>query len=145
MMTYESVLEDIRPIVADVLAVDVEEVTPSSRFFEDLGGESIDVLDLSFQLERRFGVRVRLQELAAPGELATDSQGRLTSAALSQLRTEYPFLDFSRLEEKPTRESLTGLLSIGAFAHFVISALDSAREGPAEVAPGERKTTCASE
>jgi len=35
MMTYADVLEEIRPMIADVLALELEEVTPPMRFLGD--------------------------------------------------------------------------------------------------------------
>ena len=49
MKTYATVMQEIRPIVAEVLGLEPEEVTPAARFFDDLGGESIDILELSFR------------------------------------------------------------------------------------------------
>ncbi len=46
-----------RTSIADCLGVEIEEVTPEARFFEDLGGESIDLLSLSFQFEKAFNIR----------------------------------------------------------------------------------------
>jgi acyl carrier protein len=48
--------ETYQQIICEVLGVDAEEATPEANFFGDLGGESIDILDLDFQCSKRFGI-----------------------------------------------------------------------------------------
>lgn len=50
--------ELVRQIIADVLMVPLEQVTPEARLVADLGAESIDFLDLVFRLEEALGVRI---------------------------------------------------------------------------------------
>ena len=52
------VLEKVRLICAEVLGVEPVDVTAETSFSADLGGESLDLLDLGFRCERAFGVRV---------------------------------------------------------------------------------------
>jgi acyl carrier protein len=48
----------VRRLVADVLVVPLEQVTPECSLVSDLGAESIDFLDLVFQLEEALGKRI---------------------------------------------------------------------------------------
>ena len=48
----------IQRIVADVLVVPLEQVTPDSALVADLGAESIDFLDLVFHLEEALDRRI---------------------------------------------------------------------------------------
>jgi acyl carrier protein len=65
-------VEIVRAIVAECLARDVSEVLPGSRLIGDLGADSLDFVDLIFTLEKRFGVRLRENDLnpmsRVPGE-----------------------------------------------------------------------------
>ncbi len=110
------VLDQVRRIVAEVVAVEPEEVGPTTRFFTDLGGESIDFLDLSFRCEKQFGVRLRFEDLLEREHNATDESGALTAESIALLRERFPFLDFSRLPEHPTRAHLSDLLTTEAIA-----------------------------
>ncbi|HEV3004850.1 MAG TPA: acyl carrier protein [Pirellulales bacterium] len=116
-------LEQIRQIVAQVVAVEPDEVGPSTRFFADLGGESIDFLDLSFRCEKQFGIRLRFEDLLEKDHNATDESGILTTESMTLLRERFPFLDFGRLPAQPTRANLTDLLTTEAIAQFVAAAL----------------------
>ena len=73
-MNVETVFPKVRAIVADVLVLDEDEVSMDSRLIADLGAESIDFLDLVFQLEKEFNVKIPRGQLEknARGELAED-------------------------------------------------------------------------
>ncbi len=56
-----------RKVVAECLCLELDEVQPESRLVEDLGAESIDFLDVLFNLEKEFDLRLDLDEMV-PGE-----------------------------------------------------------------------------
>ena len=76
----ESVFEKTKEIVMEVLDVDSDEVEPDSSLIDDLGAESIDFLDLSFKIEKEFGVKFPEREI---GQLGS---GRPKYALLSPTR-----------------------------------------------------------
>ncbi len=51
-MNVEKVYPRVRKIIADVLVIDEQDIDLKSRLIADLGAESIDFLDLVFQLEK---------------------------------------------------------------------------------------------
>ncbi len=53
-MNIDNVYPKVSKIIADVLVLDDDEVKLTSRLISDLGAESIDFLDLVFQLEKEF-------------------------------------------------------------------------------------------
>jgi acyl carrier protein len=50
--------EDLRKLVAELLNVDEEQVTLEASFTEDLGADSLDLVELTLALEERFGVEI---------------------------------------------------------------------------------------
>jgi acyl carrier protein len=48
----------IRNLVADQLGVDIGEVTPDASILEDLGADSLDVVELVMSLEDAFDIEV---------------------------------------------------------------------------------------
>src|SRR5579872_1909440 len=135
-----AVLEDVRRLVADVLQIELDEIEAPARFFGDLGGESLDLLELSFRMERHFSVRVRFNNLTA-NEIELDEKGCLTPASLALLKSKYPFMKLAGYESQPLKER-TDLLTIEAIAGFVQAALDSRESGAvaatATDSPGRR-------
>ena len=58
------ILRELRTMLAEVLGLDAESITPEARIIDELGAESIDLLDLRFRLERAFDVRVTNEDFA---------------------------------------------------------------------------------
>jgi acyl carrier protein len=134
MQITPAVLEEVRQLTAEVLQIEIEEIKPESHFFADLGGESLDLLELKFRLEKQFSVRVPFHDLTA-NDIELDEQGRLTSSSLALLKMKFPFLKLDGFETRAL-ERKTDLLTIEALAGFVQMALDSrqtAAPGPVAV------------
>lgn len=72
-MTDEEGLTIVRDLVADRLGLPGARVLPTSRLIGELGADSLDLIDLIFVLEKRFGVKIREGDLAflAKVDLAT--------------------------------------------------------------------------
>lgn len=54
----ENILDRVIDIVAEELAVDRDEVTEDSSFIEDLGADSLDVVELVMAFEEEFDVEI---------------------------------------------------------------------------------------
>src|SRR5258708_26269458 len=124
MQITPAVLHDVCRIVAEVLAVEPDEVRPDALFFDqELDGDSLALLELSFRLEKHFRVRVKFNDLTGD-DIELDEQGRLTASSLALLKTKFPFLKLTGYETRPL-ERRTDLLTIEAIAGFVQMALDT--------------------
>ena len=51
-------LDRVKKVTVEQLSVKVEEVTESSSFTEDLGADSLDVVELVMKLEDEFGTDI---------------------------------------------------------------------------------------
>jgi acyl carrier protein len=47
--------EDIKKVIVDLLGVEPEKVTREARFREDLGADSLDLVEMIMEFEERFG------------------------------------------------------------------------------------------
>ncbi len=52
------VFETLKEIIVEELDVTPEQVTPDARFQEDLGADSLDVVELIMKIEEKFGIEV---------------------------------------------------------------------------------------
>ena len=117
-------------MLVDTLGVEPEEVTPSANFFHDLDGESIDVLDLSFRCEKKYGAKIRFQELSDSNQIATGPDGTFLESALMELQERFPFLDPAQLQSEKMKPA-SALFTVETIVRFVAHALaqnESARQ-----------------
>ena len=126
MMDRDFVASVVREILIDVLAVEAEEAVGSARFFLELDGESIDLLETQFQIEKKLKISVNFQKVLGGESLPTDNAGHLTADALATIRAALPFLDFTRLPERVTLDSLIReLLTVDAIRDITWNAVQS--------------------
>ena len=52
------VLDKVKTIIADQLGVAEDDITPSSKFIEDLGADSLDVVELIMAMEDEFDLEI---------------------------------------------------------------------------------------
>ena len=62
-MNREQILEKIREIVVEELGVSAEKVTEQARFIEDLGADSIGVMELVMKMEEAFDIQIPDQDI----------------------------------------------------------------------------------
>ena len=55
--------EKIQQIIAEVLNVDVDEITPATTFVDDLGADSLDVFQIIMGLEEEFDIEIPQDDL----------------------------------------------------------------------------------
>jgi acyl carrier protein len=66
-----SAFDRVKAIVVEQLGVDAEQVTPQSKFVEDLGADSLDVVELVMALEEEFDIEIPdedAEKIATVGE-----------------------------------------------------------------------------
>jgi acyl carrier protein len=54
----DAVFEKIRTIIVDTLVVEEEDVTPEANFRQDLGADSLDLVELIMAFEEEFEGRI---------------------------------------------------------------------------------------
>ena len=64
MATEVEVFAKIQDVLVDALGVEKDEVQRDAKLVADLGAESIDFLDISFQLEKTFAIKIEQKEFA---------------------------------------------------------------------------------
>ena len=61
-MAEKSIEEKVKDIIVEQLGVNPEQVTPQASFIEDLGADSLDIVELVMAFEEEFGVEVPDEE-----------------------------------------------------------------------------------
>ncbi|HNS35425.1 MAG TPA: acyl carrier protein, partial [Mesotoga sp.] len=65
MEKTSTVQERVISIVAENLSIEAGEIVGSSRFIEDLGADSLDLVDLVMELEDKFDIQISDSQTAS--------------------------------------------------------------------------------
>ncbi len=134
IMTEPEILEQLKPLLVEVLGVPPEAIRPESVLVADLGAESIDLLDLSFRIEEKFKVTIEANEIEReakkrlPGGVY-EQNGYLTEEALAEIRAFVPELDQSKLVKGIRKTDLPSFLNVAFFVHLVARKLAEQEKG----------------
>lgn len=117
----------VESAVAAALGLDEDEVTPDATLLDELGAESIDLLDILFRLERSVGVKIQASDLAEyvqggiPDEEFGDENEIITPKGLQQLKKVMPQIDTDELSGKLEADQVMSLFTVQNLADMVAS------------------------
>lgn len=123
MASRAEVLAKIIDVVTQVTLADKSNVGESSHLFQDLGVESIDFIDIIYNLETTFGVEVSSDALFTDRDFfesdAGNWDGNQFTAKGQAALADFPYLNKTRL----AREPQDYLYSVGMLVDFIESRL----------------------
>lgn len=61
-MEREEILDKVREVIVDQLNADADDVTEDASFIDDLGADSLDIVELVMALEEEFGISIPDEE-----------------------------------------------------------------------------------
>jgi acyl carrier protein len=126
MADYQEVLDKVRGVLVDALGVDDDEVTPQATLSGDLGAESIDYLDITFRLEKAFGIKIDQSEMI-PESVLSDPQyvqdGKVTDAGMAELRKKLPHANLDAFDQDRQVEHFIDVFTVDTLVKFVQSKL----------------------
>jgi acyl carrier protein len=119
-------------VLTESLNVDEDEVAPAASLQNDLGAESIDLLDIVFRLEREFGIKIPRGELFPESIFQGDPEfvqdGRVTERGMTELRRRMPYADLTALEKDRRLGAVPDLFTVDLVARYVAWKLSRIRE-----------------
>src|SRR3954468_8326471 len=113
--------------VIGALGIDDDEATPEATLLDDLGAESIDLLDMLFRIERKTGTKIQASDLGEyvqggiPDEEFGDADGIVTAKGLAHLKTVMPQIDADALAGNLEAEKVITLFTVENLASLVAS------------------------
>lgn len=127
-MNVEQVYPKVREIIADVLVIDEKDVALSSRLIADLGAESIDFLDLVFQLEKEYSIKIPRGQLEknARGTLSEEEfekNGTLTPQGMQALKNYLSEVPDNYFKTNLKVNEIPMLFTVETFCKLVVSAV----------------------
>ena len=83
MAAEKSIEQRVKEIIVEQLGVNADQVTPDAKFIEDLGADSLDIVELVMALEEEFGIDIP-DEDADKLKTVGDAMNYLKSHAATQ-------------------------------------------------------------
>lgn len=108
----------VKEAVAEALALDDDEVTPDATLMDDLGAESIDLLDILFRVEKGTGVKIEASDLGdyiqggIPDDEFSDDNEVITAKGAEQLKRVMPQTDPEELEGSLQADDVINLFTV---------------------------------
>lgn len=124
-MEKEEIFEAVKEALVDVLGVDENDVTMDSSFYDDLGAESLDMLDLFFRIESKTNIRISMSEVqkVLQGDLSEeeffDENGIVTPAGLEHLQKLLPDSNLAEIAEELDQVKLFSLFTVRQLVEII--------------------------
>jgi acyl carrier protein len=122
----------VKEAVVVALALDEDEVTPDSTLMDDLGAESIDLLDILFRIQKSTGVKIEASDLGdymqggiSDDEFSDDDQV-ITAVGAAQLHKVMPQTDPAEIEGKLNADEVMTLFTVQNLVDMVKLRADGA-------------------
>src|SRR5204862_2112856 len=129
LVTPARVDDEVKKALGKALRKDPAAIGMDQSIVTDLGGSSLDFLDVTFKLEQAFGIRMAHQVLMDTVEetfgegSAIDASGRLTAPAVEILRMRLG--DHAALATGMYADEIPALVTPRTLAHAVSEILDT--------------------
>jgi len=126
------VFETVRSCFAEALGLDDDEVEFDSKVIDDLGAESLDMLDIVYRLERAFDIRIPrggIEKITREGLEKGDVyevNGVLTDLALEKLAVAMPEVPREEFRPGLKASEVPFLFRVATFYGMVVSLLKEA-------------------
>jgi acyl carrier protein len=123
-MTEQEVFQKLVPLIREITGAREDQIKMDSGLTQNLGAESIDLLDLSFLIEETFGVTLEVDEFEQQaGERIPDGvyekDGYLTNEALEELKKALPEVPAEYLRPGLKKVELPSVLNVAVFVHLI--------------------------
>ncbi len=122
-MRLEEIIERVARCVTEILALEPGKVQPASRLMQDLGADSLDLVELMYVLEQEFEIILGKEDVSISAQLGMPEaqiheHEVLTPAALERLRERFPRAR-DLFVPGLTRKHLAALLTVEEVARAV--------------------------
>ncbi len=126
--------EDIKlkliDIVKDILEDEELELDTTKSLIDDYDLDSLDLLDLTFNIEEEFGTKIGGNELSAntsntlKEDDMTDENGNISNLALAELKKNIPEIPPEKIKYGLRQNDIPRLLNIDVFTRLVFDKLN---------------------
>jgi acyl carrier protein len=123
-MTEKEVFDKLLPLIQEITGVGEDRIRMESCLMDDLGAESLDLLDFSFLIEETFDVTIASDEFEqrANEQMPTgiyERNGLLTEEGVASLRLALPEVPPEKIQPGMPKVAVPKILTVGVFVHLI--------------------------
>ncbi len=129
-MTDAEIQENLYSCIATTIGIKKETITLDASLIDDLGADSLDLLDLVFSLEQAFGIQITRGEIekrvrAVLPEDEFEKDGFLTEKAKAALMSHLPEVDPGKFSGNIRGLDIARFLTVRVFLRIVKEKLET--------------------
>jgi acyl carrier protein len=132
-MTREEVFAGVCQCLMEVLDLPAGPIREEQKLIDDLGADSLDLLDLTFHLEQKFRISISPRDIERRARAKLDGRplevdGVYTPEALAELRKALPEVPAEELSEGLTAAALPRRFRVATMVNLVCRLLEEKGE-----------------
>ncbi|RCK81266.1 MAG: Acyl carrier protein [Candidatus Ozemobacter sibiricus] len=121
---YEDIFDRVRDAIHESLGVTKDRITLKARLIDDLGSDSLDLLDILFALEEKFGIKIKrgqIEAMARQGipDAEFEVDGQITERGAARLREVLPEVEPHHIVAGMPLARLPYLFTVETFCRLV--------------------------
>ena len=120
MSDEDELFKRLRPILAQRLFVEIDEVQPNSRLIDDLQVDSLDFVDLQYALEEQFGIQFGHGEFFEPTQQWINKDGSLKTSAVESMSEIMPELEPLAQQGPVSAKAFFELVSVDTLTRLIL-------------------------
>ncbi len=124
MKSLDEIFEDVCEVIESSTGINKNEIKLDSTLFNELGVDSIDLVDILFELETLFDLELNISDIELKakeelGDIPYEIDGVITKDGLKALRIHMTEIDSKKLEHGITIHQLIQLFSTHSLCKLV--------------------------
>jgi acyl carrier protein len=128
-MEITEIFETVKKSIGDSCGIEEEKIKLESTLFDDLGIDSIDMVDILYAIETTYDITLKASDFDkdARAELQGEPyeiDGVITEAGLQALRRRLPEIDQSRLKPGITMHEIIKLITVHSLCKAILQKLE---------------------
>ncbi|MCP3867279.1 MAG: hypothetical protein GY703_04115 [Gammaproteobacteria bacterium] len=134
LISEEDVIVEMKKALAETLRIEEDTIQPDSSLINDLGAESLDFLDVVYQMEQTFGIKMarhqvleHVEELFGEDEAIDPDTGELTPGSVALLKLRFGE-EGNQIEDGMDMDEVPTLVTVRSMARAVLDILDTLQE-----------------
>lgn len=127
----EDILDQLKDCIVDALGVRKEEIQLDSQIINDLGADSLDLVEITYLIETRFNISVergaimkRIQAIL-PAERFFNEKGYVSDEGKNVIRQELPELAETQFPDKLNFNEIALFFTVETFLKLVNRAIET--------------------